>query len=72
MYRFDVALLVPQASPVLVLRHIVVASGAHCEGKSKRMERARQSTYTLQQVLPFLICFDNVVKHNVIHTFAFR
>ncbi|XP_048532945.1 uncharacterized protein LOC125511579 [Triticum urartu] len=29
---FDVALLVPQASPVLVLRHIVVASGAHCEG----------------------------------------
>uniref|UniRef100_A0A453JDI2 Uncharacterized protein n=1 Tax=Aegilops tauschii subsp. strangulata TaxID=200361 RepID=A0A453JDI2_AEGTS len=26
---FDVALLVPQASPVLVLRHIVVASSAH-------------------------------------------
>ena len=33
VYRFDVALLVPQASPVLVLRHIVVASGAHCEGQ---------------------------------------
>uniref|UniRef100_A0A8R7VI10 WD repeat-containing protein 6 n=1 Tax=Triticum urartu TaxID=4572 RepID=A0A8R7VI10_TRIUA len=29
---FDVAMLVPQASPVLVLRHIVVASSAHCEG----------------------------------------
>uniref|UniRef100_A0A453JDB9 Uncharacterized protein n=1 Tax=Aegilops tauschii subsp. strangulata TaxID=200361 RepID=A0A453JDB9_AEGTS len=37
--RFDVALLVPQASPVLVLRHIVVASSAHCEGDAYNGDR---------------------------------
>ncbi|KAF7100212.1 hypothetical protein CFC21_101749 [Triticum aestivum] len=36
---FDVALLVPQASPVLVLRHIVVASSAHCEGDAYNGDR---------------------------------
>jgi hypothetical protein len=31
VYRFDVALLVPQASPVLVLRHIII-NASHYKG----------------------------------------
>ncbi|KQK24040.1 uncharacterized protein LOC100829848 [Brachypodium distachyon] len=36
---FDVALLVPQASPVLVLQHIIVAGSAHCEDDAYEGDR---------------------------------
>jgi WD40 repeat protein len=65
--RFDVALLVPQASPVLVLRHIVVADDARNEDRYIIVSGSTDGSITLWDLTDTIHSFMRLVSETRPH-----